>query len=355
MTDRFPLRQDAGGAAGPSSVALVAMDCERLMTRVMAACALSLLVAGLTGCTQQTPAPGTAAPSRRSVGVPARYTLRVGAYWRVNPPAGGATRFDTSALVFRGDGALLTVNDRGAEVYRIAPRANNEPEADLVFCPEYFTQARLAKYASEKKGRYDAEGLAMDESGRLYLCEESNRWVLRCDPKDGSVERLPIDWAPVDKYFSKTDSNASFEGVAAGAGRIYVANERQVGRIIVVDAGTCKVVDHFSAKPIGVTAPDIHYTDLCWFRGALYALLRESRVVLKIDPATHRTLAQYDYSGIEGDPAHAYKSIYPTGNMEGLAVDDESIWLVTDNNGQGRVREPKDIRPTLFRCPRPDR
>ena len=343
-----------------------------MMTRALAACGLALLTAGLAGCSHtpgQPPAPtpshGTGtqttlggagvAASRRAPVAPARYSLRVGSYWRVNPPAGGATRFDTSALVLRADGAMLTVNDRGPEVFRLMLRTNNEPEADLVFCPEYFTQARLAKYASEKKGRYDAEGLAMDESGRLYLCEESNRWVLRCDPKDGSVERLPIDWARVAKYFSPTDSNASFEGIAAGGGRIYVANERQVGRIIVVDAATFKVVDHFSAKPIGVTARDIHYTDLCYFRGALYALLRESRTVLKVDPATHRTLAQYDYGNIENDPAHAYKSIYPTGTMEGLAVDDESMWLITDNNGQGRVREPKDTRPTLFRCPRPDR
>jgi hypothetical protein len=41
--------------------------------------------------------------------------------------------------------------------------------------------------------------------------------------------------------------------------------------------------------------------------------------------------------------------------MEGLAVDENQFWLVTDNNGLGRERYPLDTRPTLFRCPRPDR
>lgn len=41
--------------------------------------------------------------------------------------------------------------------------------------------------------------------------------------------------------------------------------------------------------------------------------------------------------------------------MEGLAVNRDFIWLVTDNNGLGRVRHREDLRPTLFQCPRPDR
>jgi hypothetical protein len=45
----------------------------------------------------------------------------------------------------------------------------------------------------------------------------------------------------------------------------------------------------------------------------------------------------------------------PTSTMEGLAVDHDFIWLVTDNNGEGRWINREDTRPTLFKCARPDR
>jgi len=79
-------------------------------------------------------------------------------------------------------------------------------------------------------------------------------------------------------------------------------------------------------------------------------------VVLKVDPMSHRVLAEYNYREVENTPETAYYSLFFwAGTMEGLAVDADHIWLVTDNNGLGRLRHPNDIRPTLFRCGRPDK
>ena len=99
---------------------------------------------------------------------------------------------------------------------------------------------------------------------------------------------------------------------------------------------------------------DVHYSDLSWFKGELWVLCRESFVVLRVDPKTHRVLSEYHYSDVEKDLDSLYYYLYPTGNMEGLTVDDNTIWLVTDDNDMARVRVPKDTRPTLFRCLRPD-
>ncbi len=280
-----------------------------------------------------------------------RYTLHAAEAWQLTPPGGG--RFDASALLELPEGDLLTLSDRGATIYRIVFRPGTNA-ADLVVVPDCFTTAQLAPFAAEKFERYDCEGIGRDEAGRLYVCEEANRWVLRWDPRTKNVERLNIDWSPVRRFFS-TDRNASFEGVAAGGGKLYVANERSVGRIIVVDLSSLRVVDDFTVSRAGSSARDVHYTDLCLFEGSLYALLRESGVVLRIDPATHKVLTEYDYNELEHSPEYDYRRIYPTGTMEGLAVDRDFIWLATDNNGQGRVRYPRDIRPTLFKCPRPDK
>ena len=93
---------------------------------------------------------------------------------------------------------------------------------------------------------------------------------------------------------------------------------------------------------------------MSWFDGALFVLLRESRCVLQVDPTTKKVLAEFGYGEMERDPEVIYHNKYPTSTMEGLAVDRDFIWLVTDNNGRGRAKYPDDIRPTLFKCKRPD-
>src|SRR5437868_7848952 len=140
------------------------------------------VVALLSGCA--TP------PRSNNTGWP-RFTLHAAQTIVLNPPNG--EEFDASALLFLPDGALLTVNDRGPRVYRIE-MSPGAPEARLVHVEELFRSSELAAFAVLKHGRYDCEGLARDERGRIYMCEEADRWILRCDPKTGRVERLPIDW-----------------------------------------------------------------------------------------------------------------------------------------------------------------
>lgn len=279
------------------------------------------------------------------------YSLSAEQTWQLNLPAG--QRFDASGLTLLPDGGLLTVSDRGPTVYRLQFRDGSD-EVDLDPLPNAFTEAQLARFRRQKIDRYDAEGLAVDELGRVYLCEEANRWVLRWDPRRDVVERLEIDWTPVRLFFSTTDRNASWEGIAVAGDKLYLANERRFGRIVVVDLATLKVIDHFAPRSQGSNSQDTHYSDLCWFDGALYVLLRTSQCVLRVDPGTKRVLAEYRYAAVEKAPGAAYRTLYPHGFMEGLAVDATHVWLVTDNNGFGRVADRADRRPTLFRCRRPD-
>ncbi len=277
------------------------------------------------------------------------YVLRAEKIWQLNPANG--ERFDASGLLLRKNGDLLTVNDRNPTLCRIQ-FSEKKNSADLIVISDYFNATQFTPFAAEKVDRYDCEGIAEDKQGRIYLCEEANRWILRLDPKTKKVERLPIDWSPVEKYFHPTDHNASFEGIAIGDGKIFVANERQEGRIIVVDLKSLKIVDDFTVHPTKTKMKDVHYSDLCWFDGALFALLRENRVLVKINPKEHCILAEYNFGEMTQEPDVAYLAPNPT--LEGLAVDKNYFWLVTDNNGMPRKRFLLDTRPTLFKCPRPD-
>ncbi|MEW6307403.1 MAG: esterase-like activity of phytase family protein [Verrucomicrobiota bacterium] len=283
---------------------------------------------------------------------PRRYTLKATHWWQLNPPKN--ERFDASGLFLLPSGGLLTVNDRAHSLYRIHLPADGRA-AGVEPLPDCFTAAQLVPFAKEKHGRYDCEGIARDAQDRFYLCEETDRWILRHDPKQKTVERLAIDWSPVTNYFSAVDANASFEGIAIGGNRLYVANERSTGRLIVVDLDTLKVIDHFSVAPKDRPAADVHYSDLCWFDDSLWVLLRESSLVLRVNPHTKKVLAEFSFAAMERADDIIYSNPFPTSTMEGLAVDATHIWLVTDNNGRGRILHPNDTRPTLFQCPRPDR
>ena len=316
---------------------------SRRSTQLYFASAPALIVALLAGC---------ATPTERRSAPWTRYVLNAAQSWQLNLP--GGERFDASGLFLAPNGDLLTVNDRAPAVYRIQFLPGLSA-ADLVKLPDCFTPAQLAAFAGEKTDRYDIEGITEDTRRRIYLCEEANRWILRFDPRSHTVERLKIDWTPVQKYFSPVDRNASFEGMAIGDGKLYVANERQRGRIVVVDLATLKVVDDFEVRSSVASLWGPQYSDLCWFRGELYVLMREDHVVLRVNPHSHQVLAEYDFSKLESAPENKYRKLYWfAGVMEGLAVDENNFWLVTDNNGLPRGRTGHDIRPTLVRCARPD-
>jgi hypothetical protein len=308
------------------------------MPVLVATCGLLLS----TGCRTVPPRPPDAAPGR--------FTLKPSAFWQVELP--DKLPFDTSALLRLPDGELWTLNDKDAALFRLRAPAGGGA-ATLTRLPQFFRPGQLAPFAAEKKDRYDVEGLARDDQGRIYVSEEANRWILRFSPDGSKMERLPIDWSSVARFFDPKDGNASFEGVAVIGNTLYVANERSLPRIIKVDLGTMKVTGDFCPTFNIPLINEAHLGDLAAWRGHLFVLIRSRAQVLEIDPATERVVATYVVAFAESDPEFAYISRYGTGNLEGLAIDEGGFWMVTDNNGLGRKKYPQDIRPTLFRCPWP--
>lgn len=276
------------------------------------------------------------------------YHLKASEQWLLNLPKGEP--FGASGLLLMTNGDLLTLRDRSPTLYRIQFIPNTNA-LNLAAVTNIFASKQLKKFAGAKTGYYDSEGIARDDSGRLYVCEEANRWIIRCDPATKEVERLDIDWSPVKESFS-TDRNASFEGTAVGGNTLFVANERSSPLIIAVDLKTLKVRDHFQVFPRKPSFLGTHYSDLSWHGGLLYVLCRQHRVILQVDPATHKILSEFDYGDVEDQLG--YQTRFPVGIMEGLAVSADTFWLVTDNNDLPRNSALQDRRPTLLKIPRPD-
>lgn len=311
------------------------------------------LVAGLLGAPSS---PGGDAPGSGDARTPTKYELQADRWWLLNLP--GGQRVDASGLLRFPNGDWWVVNDQRNGVFHLRFPSDGDPSTntvDLIRVPGIFEPMTLKALGIGEHARLDCEGLALDKQGRVYLCEEARRWILRWDPSTQSLSRLPIQWGAVAKYFHPTDFNASFEGIAIGDGRLYVANERQEGWIFVVDLESLKVVDDFQVGPADSVGNDHHYTDLCWSEGSLWVLMRDVRKILRVDVKKKRVTAEFDYAAMETARPVAYGAFVAPGFMEGLVVDDQWLWLLSDNNGIGRRVDPKDTRPTLFRCRRPDR
>ena len=277
-----------------------------------------------------------------------RHTLQADQITLLNLPQG--QQFDASGLCLMPSGEMLTQrNNFDALLFRLEFLPGGR-EANVIPLRDCFSIQGLLKISPDGKP-FDCEGIARDEQGRFHLCEERRRWIIRCDPNTGTTERLDIDWASVREYFSAMDPNASFEGLAIGNGTLYVANERSSPVIVEVDLKSLRVKGSFVVQPAKSSFFGLHYSDLCWFENHLWVLCRQHRVVLQVDPRTRRVVAEYDYGEIES--SLGYRTGLPVGLMEGLAVSRESIWIVTDNNGDSRGRTGKDRRPALVRCPRP--
>jgi sugar lactone lactonase YvrE len=305
------------------------------------------------GCARETsrsgsrsPEPVATAQSERPV---ARSELRLVGRWWLELPRGA--RFDASGLCLTPSGELLVVADRGPQIYRLEiPREGDTAGLSLVAGDLATAGPTLRKLASS--GRLDCEGIATDAQGRIFLCEESRRLVMRLAAGGEDVELLNLDVTSVADRFSGTDRNASFEGIGVGGGRLYLANERNPPLIMSWDLGTGQFRDAWVAEPVRRGFGPIHYSDLSWYDGRLFVLLRHQRAILEWDPDQRRVVAQYDYGVIEGTRELRYVRRYPTGLMEGLAVDAEGFWLVSDNNGESRVAVAGDRRPILLRLVR---
>jgi hypothetical protein len=272
--------------------------------------------------------------------------LRLLQSWSLQPPT--SERFDASALLLQTNGSLLTLNDKRAGLYRIDLPPSGSVAA-LVRLPGAFEPDALDAAVGRKARNYDLEGLAEDNQGRWYTCEESTRLVFRYNPQNQQTEVLRFDWSPVQRWFSR-GGNSSWEGIAVAGETLYLANEREVGRIVVASLANRTVTGSFSVAPPDRPARDVHYSDLCWFQNHLWVLCRESHCVLQVNPQTERVVAAFDYSHIERDPQHGYLNPLPYGFVEGLAVASEVLWLVVDNNGIGRISNPQDSRPSLWKC-----
>lgn len=273
------------------------------------------------------------------------------------PPSKGVAlelkrvRFLTSALEISGAamvaGKLRMVSDNKDDsfVYEVREQADGRMKAveglnfrKLVGYKIYLKHLPNDKNNKLKVNRQDFEGLAACGT-TMYVIDERVRNVLKFRT-DGGFERLQLTFAAVKGVYEGGE-NAGFEGVAVDCEKkiMYLAKERQPRFLLKIDMKKWKileqtdVIDPTVAKPLVRGVLDfgsvLDFSDLVFDRGFLFALSRNERDLLKIDPNTFKVVDRRSYAIAENG---LYKTGEPFGIAEALVLTSEEIIVGLDNN-----------------------
>ncbi len=271
--------------------------------------------------------------------------------------------FQPSGLALR-EGALLTVSDKhDAAVYEIVLGSTTAAVRPFVA----FTAPAL------EPGPLDFEGIAIDAQGALLLASESHFRVLRVTIDGGGPKAAPSNskgssaWITPSLEALGHDAglfqkwNANLEGIARLAdGRWLLAAERDPRGLI--ELGPDGDTTHAAAWSLPTSiypmppgrAPD--FSDLTVSDGNVYALERNSHLIVRLERHERgwQEREAWSYLRTETDPRFAYQNaVYGVG--EGLSIDRNHVFVVTDNNRLARAQDPSDRRPVLFMFARPAR
>ncbi|SDJ56830.1 hypothetical protein [Microbulbifer yueqingensis] len=197
----------------------------------------------------------------------------------------------------------------------------------------------------------DFEGISCS-GGAIYLLSERYHRLVRLLP-DGSGHWLPQGWAePARARGYMQRFNGAGEGLVRKDGQTWIALERQARGLVRLGENKMEFYDippvpglDFHGRPEDITGLDIH-------AGALYTLERNAFAVCRRSLGDLEAEWCIEYRAVEEAPEHVYrKTRY--GKAEGLAVNDEGIFIVLDNNNVGRASDPDDRRALLMQLGHP--
>lgn len=256
--------------------------------------------------------------------------------------------FEPSGLLLL-EGRLLTVSDK-----------NDETVFELVLHDDV-AEARPFLHFEPPPGEprpFDFEGLSLDLDGSLLLASEARYRVLSLT-RAGQASWLTPSLLPLGARVGLfQERNAALEGIARLAdGRLLLAAEREprglleLGPSLATDAKAWAMPES-AYPPPGGRNPD--FADLATSGTDVYALERNAHLVVRLQRSEAGWLEReaWSYGRTENDPRFVCADT-SFGLAEGLALDDERVYVVLDNNRDARKADAADHRPLLFIFKRP--
>jgi len=274
-------------------------------------------------------------------GVPAPVELELE---RALPVEGGAN-FQPSGL-YLSSGRLLVVSDK-----------HDDAVFELSLERDSAVARPFRRFQAPGGEALDLEGVAGGEDGSLLLASEAQFRVLAVSASGqatwftSSLEKV----GQREGLFQKR--NAGLEGVARIGKQVVIAAEREPRGLLEVADGSGEPVVAYrlpSAACRGPVGRTDDLTDLSVSDGELYALQRNAHFVVRMtrSEGRFREAGRWSYARAENDPRYRYRD-RTFGLAEGLALDEQHVYVVLDNNDEPRESRKDDRRGMLFVFKRP--
>jgi hypothetical protein len=293
----------------------------------------------LPGCKKAPPSAEGLAPCAAGAAAPVELELE-----KALPVDGGAN-FQASGL-YLSSGRLLAVSDK-----------HDDAVFELSMQSDRASARAFVKFQAPGGEALDLEGLTGGEDGSLLLASETQGRVLAVASSGQATWFTPsLRKAGQDEGLLQK-RNAGLEGIAKMGTQLVLAAEREPrGLLEVTDAGVGTVVAYrlpSAACPARPNRPE-DIADLSVADGELYALERNAHLVVRLTRVggRFREAESWSYARTENDARYRYPD-RAFGLAEGLALDDEHVYIVLDNNGQARESAKDDHRALLFVFKRP--
>lgn len=266
---------------------------------------------------------------------------------------------DLSGLTLCRDD-LYAVSDKRNILYRIRvddDRVSVEPALHLPPIPKLDTEyVGLVKFIDRIGGPgLDWEDVVCTDRGFFLLSERKNA-ILRI--AGGRASWLPVEWyAQLHGQGYLNRYNAMVEGLARIDDEHWlVAIEREPRGLIRLSYGDGRwwvdsaALGNEQQLVFRDDNPDV---SALLVRGdRLYTLERNASAICRRDLEHLRAQSCYSFDAIERSAEYRY-SDDRYGKAEGLAMDEQWIYVVFDNNGAGFAANPGDRRALFLKIPIP--
>jgi len=266
-------------------------------------------------------------------------------------PVEGPDDIEPSGLTIVNN-RLFTVSDEHDDtIFRIELR-----EESAVLLPH------IKFPAPENRSRrgMDFEGITNDADGNFYLVSESNFRILRISANGDEISWITPSLRPYgDAIGLFQTGNTNLESIAlAGENQFIAGAERQPRGLLEIDLNVNPPdVQAFRVDVTRAPVPEgraIDFSGMFYENGILYALHRSAEIVnqLSFNGTGFVEENLWSFSDIVNSETLRYSNL-DFGMAEGVSLDSEHVYVILDNNGMHRDRDPQDHRPLLLIMERP--
>lgn len=258
-------------------------------------------------------------------------------------------KIEPSGLCIKNEKLFFVSDNADDTIYSIKFNGKN-----AIAVPEI--KFKLPK--KKEKQKYNFEGIVTDNKGNFVVIGEKSLSLVIVNEKGEAQATKSFKKEALKENMFKNRSEGP-EGVCiTDDGDVVIASQNDHGKLMIAN-----IIDNdfenvetkkIKSKEIKEgKGKEKSISDLNYFKGNIYALLKNQNTVIKLKYEGKNFVEEETYEF--ENAVNGSDFLYLIGNSlgEGVAVDDKYIYVVFDNNNQPRLANINDTRPLLLKFEKP--